>query len=314
MIRKMMRSLCLMVTAIFMVELVAVSGAMAATPETMQDKLVAVEKAAYGEAQTGALLDRVSRLEKDFTKSQPNESVMKRVDDIYEKMFMNDLGPSLITQMNAIEYGLTQEVSMKSIQERVNDMEMTLAGKTSEGPYIKRIETLAGYAFGSSTMPLEAVTIPANTLVKVSTVTPINAKNLKKGDQIEYQAAEDAIENGLLLFAKGAPGYGTVQKVTQARNFGRDAEVEIDFESLRAIDGTDASMLLGEESKKKMESMAMAAGASLAGMLVLGPIGVIGGAFIHGKNIDLPAGTELYIQTSEDVTLYGLRVESGAAE
>ena len=89
-----------MVTAIFMVELVAVSGAMAATPETMQDKLVAVEKAAYGEAQTGALLDRVSRLEKDFTKSQPNESVMKRVDDIYEKMFMNDLGPSLITQMN----------------------------------------------------------------------------------------------------------------------------------------------------------------------------------------------------------------------
>ena len=73
-------------------------------------------------------------------------------------------------------------------------------------------------------------------------------------------------------------------------------------------------MRLGEESKKKMESMAMAAGASLAGMLVLGPIGVIGGAFIHGKNIDLPAGTELYIQTSEDVTLYGLRVESGAAE
>ena len=159
MIRKMMRSLCLMVTAIFMVELVAVSGAMAATPETMQDKLVAVEKAAYGEAQTGALLDRVSRLEKDFTKSQPNESVMKRVDDIYEKMFMNDLGPSLITQMNAIEYGLTQEVSMKSIQERVNDMEMTLAGKTSEGPYIKRIETLAGYAFGGIEPALQSMAV-----------------------------------------------------------------------------------------------------------------------------------------------------------
>ena len=52
--------------------------------------------------------------------------------------------------------------------------------------------------------------------------------------------------------------------------------------------------------------MAMAAGASLAGMLLLGPIGIIGGVFVKGKNIDLPAGTELYIQTEKDESLYGV--------
>ena len=55
-----------------------------------------------------------------------------------------------------------------------------------------------------------------------------------------------------------------------------------------------------------MESMAMAAGASLAGMVLLGPIGIIGGVFIKGKNINLPAGTELYIQTKNETSLYGL--------
>ena len=50
----------------------------------------------------------------------------------------------------------------------------------------------------------------------------------------------------------------------------------------------------------------MAAGASLAGMLILGPIGIIGGAFVHGKNVDLPEGTELYIQTAEETTVYGI--------
>ena len=78
---------------------------------------------------------------------------------------------------------------------------------------------------------------------------------------------------------------------------------------MRAIDGTDVETMLGQESKEKMESVAMAAGASVAGMVLLGPIGIIGGAFVHGKNIDLPEGTELYIQTKNDTTLYGLTVE-----
>ena len=63
---------------------------------------------------------------------------------------------------------------------------------------------------------------------------------------------------------------------------------------------------MGEESKQEMQNMAMAAGASVAGMLLLGPIGIIGGAFVKGKNIDLPEGTELYIQTENEESLYGV--------
>ena len=55
-----------------------------------------------------------------------------------------------------------------------------------------------------------------------------------------------------------------------------------------------------------MKQLAMAAGASLAGIVILGPIGVIAGAFVNGKNIDLPAGTEVFVQTKADATLYGV--------
>ena len=64
---------------------------------------------------------------------------------------------------------------------------------------------------------------------------------------------------------------------------------------------------IGEEAKKEMQHLAMAAGASLAGIAVLGPLGVVAGAFVHGKNVDLPAGTELYIQTKTDTTVYGVQ-------
>ena len=79
----------------------------------------------------------------------------------------------------------------------------------------------------------------------------------------------------------------------------------------RAIDGTNVDTFLGKESKEKMESMAMAAGASLAGIVLLGPIGIVAGAFVYGKNIDLPAGTELYIQTKAENTLYGIQTTVG---
>ncbi len=301
-----------LLTAIFLFETMGLAAA--AAPTVMADKLAAVERTAYGEPQTGALMDRVNKLEKDFEGTHdPNASVASRVDALYTMMFRNDAGPSLVTRMNAIEWGITQTVSMESIQKRVSDMEIAMTGAPSEGTYRTRIDTLAGYAFGANEVPLEQTQVPANTLVKVSLVTPVNAKNIKVGDRIEIKSEEDVIENGRLLFAKGAPGYGEVTKVKQAGNFGRDAEVEIDFKALRTMDGTDASMMLGEESKEKMQSMALAAGASLAGIVLLGPIGIIGGAFVKGKNIDLPAGTELYIQTKEPMTIYGLAAEEPAA-
>ena len=72
------------------------------------------------------------------------------------------------------------------------------------------------------------------------------------------------------------------------------------------MDGTIVDAYVGEEAKEEMKQYAMAAGASLAGIIILGPIGVIGGAFVKGKDIDLPAGTEMYIETAGDTMLYGV--------
>ena len=196
---------------------------------------------------------------------------------------------------------------MKPVQQRLTDLELGLEGKTLEGAFTKRIENLSELSFGNAKLPMLQTEVPANTLIKIALVTPINAKDLKVGDTIRYQVAEDVIIDGNLVFAKGEPGEGTVTKVRQARNFGRNAEVNIEFEKTKAIDGTYVNTFVGEEAKKEMEHLAMAAGASLAGIIILGPIGVIAGAFVHGKNVDIPEGTEVYIQTKTDEILYGVQ-------
>ena len=195
---------------------------------------------------------------------------------------------------------------MEPVDSRMADLEMSMTGKTGTGTYKQRLASLSKASFGTADLPLEQVRVPAETLIKVALVTPVDSDNLKVGDTIRYKIADDVIVNGKLVFAKGLPGEGTVTKVKQARNFGRNAEVNIDFNKTKSIDGTYVDTYVGEEAKKEMKSLAMAAGASLAGIAVLGPIGIVAGAFVHGKDVRLPAGTELYIQTKADTTLYGV--------
>ena len=303
--RKLMSVL---LSAVFLISTLGTASASA--PDTVQDKLVAVETDTYGGAQTGALIDRINHLEKDYEGTHRTGSMMERVDALYSHLYDNASGPSIMAELNAVEWSIEHQVSMKPVQQRITEMETNIQGKTGEGTYRQRIAKLSSYAFGSNTLPLTQVSVPANTLIKVSLVTPVNAKNLKAGDTIQYKVAEDVVENGMLLFAKGESGTGTVTKVKQARNFGRDAEVVIDFKSTKAMDGTNVDTFVGAEAKKQMETLAMAAGASLAGIVLLGPIGVVAGIFVNGKNIDLPAGTELYIQTKADTTLYGVPMTS----
>ncbi len=279
----------------------------AAVPQTVQDKLAAIEADAYGGPQSGALIDRINHLEADFNGSHMKGSMMARVDAIYDQLYNNAAGPSFLARTNAIEWNISHEVSMKSIQERITDLELVMEGKTIEGTFGDRLANLSTLSFGNAEIPMTATTVPANSLIKIALVTPVNAKNLKVGDTIHYKVAEDVIVDGSLVFAKGEPGEGTVTKVKQARNFGRDAEVNVEFEKTKSIDGTYVTTYVGEEAKEEMEHMAMAAGASLAGIIILGPIGIIAGAFVHGKNVDLPEGTEAYIQTKNDEILYGVQ-------
>lgn len=301
---KIRKLLSVLVAAVFMVSSMGIAAA--DTPETVQAKLAAVEKDTYGTEQTGAIIDRISKLEKDYDGVNRTGSMMARVNAIYDEVYTNSPQPSVLADLNAIEWNIDHQVSMNSVEKRIADMEMEIAGQTSTGTYKQRIKKLSKSSFGSATLPLHQVTVPANTLIKVALVDPVNTKNLKAGDTIRYKVADDVIVNNHLVFAKGEPGEATVTSVKQARNFGRNAKLEMDYKYAKSIDGTDVNTFMGDEAKEEMKNLAMAAGASLAGIALLGPIGIIGGAFVNGKNIDLPIGTEFYIQTQADTVLYGV--------
>ena len=96
------------------------------------------------------------------------------------------------------------------------------------------------------------------------------------------------------------------------RSFGRSGSLEISFNQVFSIDDDSIPTVLGTESKEKLKKEAAAVGASALGAMALGPVGLIGGFFVKGSDVDMPAGTELYIQTQETVQTRGMKLTAGA--
>ena len=65
-----------LLSAVFLVSSMGITAA--ATPETVQDKLGAIERDTYGTVQTGALVDRINKLEKDYDGTHRSGSMMAR--------------------------------------------------------------------------------------------------------------------------------------------------------------------------------------------------------------------------------------------
>ena len=59
-------------------------------------------------------------------------------------------------------------------------------------------------------------------------------------------------------------------------------------------------------AKQQAESIAGAAGAAIGGMIVLGPVGLVGGAFVKGNSVSIPVGCETFVQTTEDTVIQGV--------
>lgn len=274
---------------------------------TILDKVNAVEKFFYGTEQTGALVERVNKLNKDVYGEEDHDSLAGKVDKLYANVKSNSVDtPSFLLRLNAVEWALNHNVTSQPAKNRLESVEHTLFGNSTEGPFETRLEKLLSVSYSNGTINVSQATIPMDMLVKIKMITPIGSKTSRTGDIFIYQAAQDIYSNGVLVLPQGAQGTGKVLKVEQAKNFGRDGELQLNFDTLEAIDGTAIPALLGDKAKEENKSLATAAGASLAGMAILGPVGIVGGAFVHGKDINIPAGTEFYIQTKSETQVTGL--------
>jgi len=145
--------------------------------------------------------------------------------------------------------------------------------------------------------------IPKGTLVRLKMDKTLSTRTNKTGEMVRLSVV-DAIQIGKqVVIKKGAVAQAQLEKVRGPGRFGRNGSIKIRYLFVTSARGTQIPIVLGERSMKANQSMGLAAGASAAGYIILGPIGVVGGAFVKGHHIDIPAGTELMVEVENDYML-----------
>ena len=142
--------------------------------------------------------------------------------------------------------------------------------------------------------------IPKGTLIKVRLGESLSTRWTKEGRTVKFTVDANVRINRRLVFAKGAPVEAYISDIRHPQRFGRNASLKIKFLSALNVKNREVPIEIGERAAKTNQQMGMAAGAAVGGALIFGPIGLLAGLFVKGKNIEIPKGTVLHVEVAED--------------
>ena len=144
-------------------------------------------------------------------------------------------------------------------------------------------------------IPVQAqeVDVPAGTSVLLKFVEPLDSATVKEGSAVKFDVAADVLIQRSVIFRQGTPAQGVVTDVSKPGIFGRNARVHIAFIQVQAGEGRPVRLSpidVTPDSIKQVTDVGVAAGSSVAGAILLGPIGIAAGALIRGGDVNVPAG------------------------
>ncbi len=276
--------------------------------------LTAVEETLYGEAGTGALIERIERVEKDVFGSVQEGAAMLRIDRVNTFLQSTEAqGGSMRLQLNLAEWGFTGVLTDgQPLIQRLEKLEQEWFGAPQTGPLADRIRNMMLNIWGTTELDLKKVTLPAETLVRISLLKSVNSATTKVGDKIPYRVVDDVMVDGRMVIPAGTEAVATVTEVTSAGPLGRDGRIVIDFGRVASLDGTFVELRVDQRATEKNKSLELAAGASMAGVMLLGPVGLVGGYFVKGKDVGIQERQPFYVETLRTVQLSGFILRPAA--
>lgn len=124
-------------------------------------------------------------------------------------------------------------------------------------------------------------------------------KAAKEGDRVNLHVDKDVLVDGKTVIASGTKVTGTITKVHGRARYGVNARIQMLIDPIPAVDGSKIAVGYKTKSTEKGQT-AGAAGATIGGAAVLGPIGLVGGYFVVGKHVNVKPGDKMTVTADQD--------------
>lgn len=279
---------------------------MALANSTPLGSLELVEELLYGAIQEGSLLDRIDRVELDIYDEVKEGAVLLRIDRVLSFLHDAQGEGGLHLLLNLAEWGFSANLTAQDpLLDRLEGLEILLYGEGQVGNIAQRSERLMLDVWGTTKLDVKRVTLPEKSLVKIALLKTIDSGSSQVGDEVLYKVVEDVMIDGRVVIPVGSTGKGRVAEVVSAGRLGKDGRILVDFGRISSLDGSQIRLKVDETATERNKSPELAAGASMAGIMLLGPVGLVGGYFVKGKNVQIEANTQFYVETTQATPVSG---------
>lgn len=272
------------------------------------EDLSQIEMLIYGEVKEGGLLSRVEMLEKELVGRTLPGILKERVKQLKDFIVTGTPEePSLSFKINSAQRTLQDGVSDEPLLPKIEELELIIFGELSDDVLAMRAEKIFTVCFPEGKPETQEVIVPAGTLIPVILLQKISSKKNHSGDIFEYKVAEDIAYAGSVIIPKDTIARGEVLKAKKASVLLKKGELQLDFKTIEAIDGTNIRLVIGEASEEENTRLGVAIGAGIAGLIILSnPIGLVAGALVPGKNITFKEGAKIYLEVARDTKVISL--------
>jgi hypothetical protein len=140
------------------------------------------------------------------------------------------------------------------------------------------------------------VVIASGTQVILVFDQPLSSNTAYVGQVVRLHVASNLSVGRRVIIRAGTPVRGIVEDVSHRKRYGVSATLHLALEPVRSAHGTPIALSprsVGESVGKKT---GVAGAATIGGAAILGPIGLAGGYFVHGKPVKIPVGAVLDTQ------------------
>lgn len=140
----------------------------------------------------------------------------------------------------------------------------------------------------------ECCRVPANTVIALEILDVLNSSRHKRGDKFRLRVISPVVIDGMSLIATDTLGVGEIVHAAPARGGGAPGELLIAARSLD-VDGHVVPLRGLKLGVTGGDNSGMALGVSFAA----GPFAM----FIRGREIEIPAGTQVHAKVAQDLVL-----------
>jgi hypothetical protein len=140
------------------------------------------------------------------------------------------------------------------------------------------------------------VVVPSGAQVILVFDQALSSKTAQVGQVVRLHVASNLFVGERLVIRAGTPVRGIVEDVSHRKRYGVNASLHLAVEPVRSIHGTPIPLAPRSVGRQVGKKTGVAGAATVGGAAILGPLGLAGGYFVHGKPVSIPAGAVLDTQ------------------